>query len=447
MSSSASPRPLLSRRAAALSGSATVPGDKSISHRSLMFGALAVGETRITGLLEGEDVLATAEALRAMGVAIKRLGDGEWRVQGVGVGGLFEPDRPLDLGNAGTATRLLMGLCAGHAFTSFFTGDASLRSRPMNRVIGPLESMGARIVARTGGRLPLAVIGTADPMPIRYRLPVPSAQVKSAILLAGLSAPGQTVVIEPEPTRDHTELMLRHFGAVIDVEDTVEGRVITLTGQPELEAADVAVPGDPSSAAFPIVAAAIVPGSDIVVRGVSLNPLRTGLVQTLIEMGADITELERRVEGGEAVADLRVRGSALKGVRVPASRAPSMIDEYPVLGAAAACASGDTIMEGLAELKVKESDRLAGTAEGLAGCGADVSVEADTMIVRGTGRPPKGGATIATRLDHRMAMAFLVLGSAAEEPVAVDDSAPILTSFPTFEPLMTGLGCRFEVLP
>jgi len=437
-------RPLTAQPpASGLTGRARVPGDKSISHRSLMLGGIAMGTTRITGLLEGEDVLATAAAMGAMGVGVRRDDTGAWIVDGVGVGALAEPDRVLDLGNAGTATRLLMGLVAGHPFTTFMTGDASLRSRPMNRVADPLRRMGASIITRAGGRLPLAITGATNPLPLHYTLPVPSAQVKSAILLAGLMAPGETAVTEPEPTRDHTERMLRHFGATVTVTDTKEGRVAALTGEAELKAADIIVPTDPSSAAFPLVAALLVPGSEIVLEAVGLNPLRAGLIDTLIEMGADIVAENQRTEGGEPVADLRVRHSALKGITVPASRAPSMIDEYPVLAMAAACAEGRTIMHGLAELRVKESDRLTGVAEGLAACGVTVQVEGDTLIVEGTGKPPRGGATIHTRLDHRIAMAFLVLGQVTAEKVQVDDAAPIETSFPGFQNLMSGLGCGF----
>jgi 3-phosphoshikimate 1-carboxyvinyltransferase len=437
---------LISSRAHALSGTIRVPGDKSISHRALMMGGLAVGATRISGLLEGEDVLATAAALRAMGATVTQEGPGgDWVVQGVGIGGLMEPAAPLDLGNAGTATRLLMGIVATHPFVSFFTGDASLRARPMARVSGPLEKMGARIVSRSGGRLPLAVIGTAEPMPIVYELPVASAQVKSAILLAGLNTPGETSVIERERTRDHTELMLSHFGAEVRSEAIEGGRTrITVVGQPELTAADIIVPADPSSAAFPVVAALLVPGSDILIRGVGINPLRTGLFTTLIEMGAKIELMDRRVEGGEAVADMRVRASDLRGVTVPAERAPSMIDEYLVLAMAAACASGTTVMHGLGELRVKESDRLAAIASGLEACGATVSVEGDTLTVEGSGRPPRGGVTIAAQLDHRIAMAFLALGTVSAEPIAVDDASPIETSFPGFADLMNRLGCRIE---
>jgi 3-phosphoshikimate 1-carboxyvinyltransferase len=440
------PAPLTaSRPAAPLSGTVRVPGDKSISHRALMFGALAVGRTEITGLLEGEDVLATAAALRAMGAEIECKGDGRWIVDGVGVGGLAEPAEVIDLGNSGTAARLLLGILATHPFTAFVTGDASLRSRPMGRVIDPLSRFGARFVSRDGGRLPLAVTGAASPVPQEYRLPVPSAQVKSAVLLAGLNTPGATTVIEPQPTRDHTERMLGHFGARIAVEPANGGgRRITIEGYPELAAAPVAVPGDPSSAAFPLVAALIVPGSEATISGVGLNPSRTGLLTCLTEMGAEIALLNERTEGGEPVADLRVRAGTLMSADVPPERAPSMIDEYPILAVAAARARGTTVMRGLAELRVKESDRLTGIAKGLARCGIKVDVEGDTLRVTGDGGPPKGGATVATRLDHRIAMAFLVLGLAAREPVAIDDSRPIATSFPDFVPLMRRLGVQFR---
>lgn len=427
-----------------------MPGDKSISHRALMLGALAVGETTISGLLEGEDVLRTAAAMRALGARIDQgdadLGSsangGVWRVRGRGIGGLAEPDDVLDMGNAGTGARLLMGLLASHRLTAFLTGDASLRRRPMGRVAAPLRLMGAEIVSRGGDRLPLAVIGTAEPMPITYRLPVPSAQVKSAVLLAGLNTPGETTVIEPEPTRDHTELMLRHFGASLRVEALAEGRAVTVIGQPELTGQAIRVPADPSSAAFPLVAALIRPGSRLRLPGVGMNPHRIGLIETLREMGADIVAENPRTEAGEPVADLIVSASELIGVEVPAARAPSMIDEYPILAVAAACARGRTVMRGLAELRVKESDRLAAVANGLAACGVAVEAGADSLIVEGSGQPPAGGAVISSGLDHRIAMAFLVLGMAASAPVGVDDAAPIETSFPGFAALMNGIGAR-----
>ena len=433
--------PLRSAPSRALSGSVAIPGDKSVSHRALIFGALAVGTTRIAGLLEGEDVLNTARALHRLGVPIERAG-AAWEVHGVGIGGLAEPDGVLDLGNSGTGARLLMGVAATHPFTSFFTGDESLCRRPMARVTEPLSRMGARFVGRDGSRLPLAVIGARDALPIEYRLPVPSAQVKSAVLLAGLNAPGETSVIEPEPTRDHTENMLRHFGARIAVDDGKVGRRITVVGQPELTASDLTVPGDPSSAAFPLVAALLVPGSALTITGVGLNKLRTGLFETLIEMGADIKYENRRTEGGEPIADLAVRTSALRGVTVPAERAPSMIDEYPILGVAAAFARGRTTMHGLKELRVKESDRLSAMATGLAACGVTVAVEGDSLIIDGTGAPPPGGGAVAARLDHRIAMSFLVMGMAAKAATRIDDGATIETSFPGFAALMNGVGAN-----
>ena len=439
-------RPLLSERPPApLAGRIAVPGDKSISHRALMFGALAVGRTEISGLLEGEDVLATAAALRAMGAGVERAADGRWIVDGVGIGGLGEPDDVLDLGNSGTSARLLLGILATHPFTAIVTGDASLRRRPMRRVTEPLSRFGAQFLAREGGRLPLAISGAPAPVPTEYRLPVPSAQVKSAVLLAGLNAPGRTTVIEPQPSRDHTERMLGHFGAEIIIEpERTGGRRVTVVGQPELVAAPIVVPGDPSSAAFPLVAALIVPGSDVTIANVGLNPSRAGLLQCLAEMGADIAFANRREAGGEPVADLHVRGGSLAGADIPPERAPSMIDEYPVLAAAAACARGRTVMRGLAELRVKESDRLAGIAEGLAACGVAVQVDGDDLVVDGAGGPPPGGGRIRTRLDHRMAMAFLVLGLATREPVQIDDARPIATSFPDFAPLMDRLGAAFH---
>jgi 3-phosphoshikimate 1-carboxyvinyltransferase len=433
------PQPLASRTAPPLSGTARVPGDKSISHRALMLGALAVGETEIHGLLEGEDVLRTAAAMRQLGGEAERGADGVWRARGRGIGGLREAPDVLDLGNAGTGARLLMGLVAPYDFVSFFSGDASLRARPMARVSEPLSRMGARIVARAGGRPPLAVIGTAQPMPITYTLPVASAQVKSAILLAALNTPGITTVIEPEPTRDHTELMLKGFGVSLSVEQTPDGRAVSLTGQPEIFGRKIVVPGDPSSAAFPMAAALIVPGSDIRLPNVGLNPHRIGLIETLLEMGADIAIENRREEAGEPVGDLRVRHGALKGVTVPADRAPSMIDEYPILSVVAAFAAGETKMEGLAELRVKESDRLSAMALGLAACGVKVAEGKDTLTVTG-GKPPAGGVRIPVKLDHRIGMSFLVLGMAARKPVEIDDAQAIGTSFPGFVDLMNGLG-------
>jgi len=438
-------RPLRSRPTGPLVGRIAVPGDKSISHRALMLGGLAVGRTRVEGLLEGEDVLRTAAAMRALGAAVEREAASVWRIDGVGIGGLAEPADVIDLGNSGTGARLLMGVIAGHPFTAFLTGDPSLRRRPMARVVAPLERMGARILARSGGRMPLAVTGAAEPLPIAYTLPVASAQVKSAVLLAGLSAPGVTTIIEPQPTRDHSERMLRHFGATVETAETAEGgRRISLLGQPELAAADLRVPGDPSSAAFPAVAALLLPGSEITITGVGINPLRTGLYDTLREMGADLAFTEEREAGGEPVADLVVKASRLEGVEVPAERAPRMIDEYPILAVAAAFAKGRTVMRGLGELRVKESDRLAAIATGLAACGVTARIAGDDLIVEGAGGRPRGGAAIATKLDHRPAMSFLVFGMAAQEAVAIDDGAPIDTSFPAFAALMNGLGAKIE---
>lgn len=437
-------KPLRSSVTGALAGTIRVPGDKSISHRSLMLGAVAVGETVIHGLLEGEDVLNTAAAMRLLGAQAERGGDGVWRVRGVGLGGLAEPSQVLDMGNSGTAARLLMGLVASHPITCVFTGDASLNKRPMARVTGPLEQMGARFVGRSGGRLPLAVVGSDRTVPITYRLPVASAQVKSAIILCGLNTAGTTTVIEAEPTRDHTELMLRHFGATVTTERMEDGALaVSVVGQPELTGRAIVVPADPSSAAFPAVAALLRPGSELLLPGVGMNPRRTGLYDTLIEMGANIAFENRRDEAGEPVADLRVKHGPLKGIVVPADRAPSMIDEYPILAAAAACAEGTTVMLGLKELRVKESDRLAMVADGLTKCGVKVEVGADdSLTVYGTGKPPQGGATVATAMDHRIAMSFLVLGMATSEPVQVDDGAFIDTSFPGFVGLMNGVGAR-----
>jgi len=436
----------VARRCGPLAGTIRVPGDKSISHRALMLGALAIGRTEVTGLLEGEDVLATAAALNALGAQVARAEDGRWTIDGIGVGALPEPEDLLDLGNSGTAARLLLGMLATHPITAFLTGDASLRRRPMSRVIEPLNRMGARFVTREGGRLPLAVRGAVDPIPIVYRLPVPSAQVKSSILLAGLNTPGATTVIEPQPTRDHTERMLRHFGAEVSAQPEEGGGLrIAVEGFPELTAAPIFVPGDPSSAAFPLIAALIVPGSEVTVEGVGINPLRSGLLECLGEMGADIAVLNRRQEGGEPVADIRVRAGSLRGAEIPPERAPRMIDEYPIIAVAAACARGRTAMRGLAELRVKESDRLTAIATGLDRCGVRVAVEGDDLIVEGADNVPPGGAMIETQLDHRIAMAFLVLGLAADEPVQIDDAAPIATSFPGFVAMMNRLGAAIGV--
>lgn len=431
----------VARASKGLKGRIRVPGDKSISHRAVMLGALSVGETKVEGLLEGEDVLATAAAFRAMGADITREPSGVWRISGVGLGGLREPEDVLDMGNSGTAARLLLGVLASHPLTAFMTGDGSLRKRPMGRVIRPLETMGATFFARSGERLPLGIRGTADALAIEYPLPVASAQVKSAVMLAGLNTRGATVVIEHARTRDHTERMLRHFGGKVDVEDLADGgRRITVEGEPELLAADLVVPGDPSSAAFPIVAALITEGSDVTVEGVGMNATRTGLIETLIEMGGNITVSSERIEGGEPVADLRVRHSVLKGVEVPADRAPSMIDEYPVLAVAAAFAEGQTAMRGVEELRVKESDRLAAVAEGLRANGIEPEEGEDWMVVNGRPGDVRGGGIVTTHLDHRIAMSFLVMGLASKEAVRVDDMAPIATSFPDFTGLMQGLG-------
>jgi 3-phosphoshikimate 1-carboxyvinyltransferase len=404
-----------------------------------MFGAMAVGETRITGLLEGEDVLRTAAAMRALGAEVVQDGPGTWRVSGRGVGGLTEPADVLDMGNSGTAARLLTGILASHPFFSVMTGDASLRRRPMRRVTDPLAASGASFLSREGGRLPLAIRGAAEALPLDYRVPVPSAQVKSAVLLCGLNARGITRVEEPEATRDHSENMLRHFGAHVTVEQQGATRIISLTGQPDLRAADVVVPGDPSSAAFAVVAALLVPGSRVRILGLGLNPLRCGLFTTLREMGADLVVENARTEGGEPVGDLVVTHSPLRAVEVPWDRAPSMIDEYPVLAVAATCAVGTTRMLGLKELRVKESDRLSATAALLTANGAKVEIVGDDLIVHGTGRPPAGGAVVETHMDHRLAMSALVLGLAAGEPVGVDDASFIDTSFPDFVGLMNGL--------
>jgi 3-phosphoshikimate 1-carboxyvinyltransferase len=432
--------PLSARRSGPLTGQAQVPGDKSISIRALILGALAVGETRISGMLEGDDALNTAKAMQALGAKVARTGERQWRVHGVGVGGLAEPKRPLDFGNSGTGCRLALGAVAGCPITATFDGDASLRSRPMRRVLDPLERIGARTLALVDGRLPLTLAGARDPIPIVFKPPVPSAQLKSATLLAGLSAPGETVVIEAEATRDHTEKMLIHFGADLRVEPFEgQGRCIRLAGQPELAPQPVAVPADPSSSAFPLVAALLVRGSDIVLKSVMMNPLRSGLFTTLDEMGAAIEVLGRRSEGGEDVADLRVRAGPLRAVEVPASRAPTMIDEYPILAVAASFADGVTVMRGLKELRVKESDRLAATAALLRTNGVTVEIEGDDLIVQGRGRVA-GGGLVTPHMDHRIAMAALVLGLASEREVRIDDGSFIATSFPGFVELMRALG-------
>lgn len=442
MSGHGTPIPMSSHASTGLAGQAHVPGDKSISHRSLILGALSVGETRVTGLLEGDDVLDTARAMRAFGAEVTRGDDSTWHVHGVGVGGFAEPDQVIDCGNSGTGVRLIIGAMATSPITATFTGDASLNKRPMARVTDPLALFGAQAVGRAGGRLPMTIVGARDPLPVRYEVPVPSAQVKSAMLLAGLNAPGETVVIEREATRDHSERMLAGFGAAISTEVTDEGRVITLTGQPELVPQTIAVPRDPSSAAFPVCAALITEGSDVLVPNIGLNPTRAGLFTTLREMGADLTYENEREEGGEPVADLRARFSpALRGIEVPPERAASMIDEYPVLSVVAAFAEGRTEMRGVKELRVKESDRIDAMATGLRACGVKVDEGEDWWTVHGRGHGDvPGGATCEARLDHRIAMSFLVLGLATQKPVSVDDGSPIATSFPIFEELMASLG-------
>ena len=442
MGSHGTPEKMTARASGPLRGVAEVPGDKSISHRALILGALAVGETRVTGLLEGQDVLDTAKAMAAFGAEVTRHGPGAWSVHGVGVGGLAEPRDVIDCGNSGTGVRLIMGTMATSPVTATFTGDASLRSRPMGRVTEPLALFGARAVGRAGGRLPMTIVGAADPVPVDYTTPMASAQVKSAVLLAGLNAPGQTVVTEAAATRDHTERMLRGFGAEVAVEILGAGRRITLTGRPELRPQTIAVPRDPSSAAFPVSAALIVPGSDVLVPNIGLNPTRAGLFTTLQEMGADLVFENEREEGGEPVADLRARFSpAMRGIVVPPDRAPSMIDEYPILAVVAAFAEGPTVMAGVHELRVKESDRIDAMAVGLRACGVAVDETPDSFTVHGMGAGAvPGGAEVAARLDHRIAMSFLICGMAARQPVMVDDAGPIATSFPIFVPLMTGLG-------
>jgi 3-phosphoshikimate 1-carboxyvinyltransferase len=428
-----------------LAGRIAVPGDKSISHRAVMLSALAVGESRIEGLLEGEDVLATAAAMRAMGASVERDKSGAWVIHGVGVGGLLQPEQALDMGNSGTSTRLLMGLVASHPITASFVGDASLSRRPMARVIEPLERMGARVEASPGGRLPLMLTGACPAVPISYRLPVASAQVKSAVLLAGLNTPGLTRVIEPVATRDHSERMLAAFGAEIVIGEEDGARTITIRGEAELRPQHIIVPGDPSSAAFPLVAALLVPGSEVTIENVGINPTRAGLLTVLRAMGGDITLADQREVGGEPVADLIVRHSSLKGIEVPPELVPSMIDEFPILFVAAALADGRTVARGLEELRVKESDRITVMADGLRTSGATVEELADGLIITGTGGEPLAGGNnqaVASHLDHRIAMSFAVAGLASRTAVTVDDFRPVATSFPGFVALMTGLGAR-----
>jgi 3-phosphoshikimate 1-carboxyvinyltransferase len=440
-----SSRPVTASRSAALTGTVTVPGDKSISHRSLILGSLAIGKTRISGLLEGEDVLRTAAAMRALGADIQKETDGTWSVVGRGTGTLLEPDVVLDMGNSGTAARLLMGLVASCPFTTFFCGDESLHKRPMGRIALPITEMGANITSRSEGRFPLAVTGT-QLMPIDYELPVASAQVKSAIMLAALDTPGITRITEPRPSRDHTENMLRHFGVEVTVTARDDGsREIELLGQQELTPSDIDIPGDPSSAAFIVVAAAIIPGSDVTILNVGLNPLRDGLFETLREMGANLEILNIRNNAGERVGDLRIKGGPLKGIEVPVSRAPSMIDEYPILFVAAAFATGSTVMKGLRELRVKESDRLLTMATGLKACGVKLEELEDGIIIEGTGETPIGDTKVSTELDHRIAMSFLVMGLASQRPVAIDDGRVMETSFPGFVALLEKLGGQFSL--
>ncbi len=444
MSAHGAPIPMTSHKCTGLSGVVEVPGDKSISHRSLIFGAMALGKTEISGLLEGQDVLDTAKAMEAFGASVTNHGDGNWTVHGVGVGGFSEPDGVIDCGNSGTGVRLIMGAMATHDMTATFTGDASLNKRPMARVTDPIALFGAEAYGRKGGRLPMTIVGAKHPVPVRYTVPMPSAQVKSAVMLAGLNAPGETVIIEKEATRDHTERMLVGFGAEVNVETTAEGRVITLQGYPELKPQTISVPRDPSSAAFPVCAALITEGSDILVPNIGLNPTRAGLYTTLREMGADLVFENERLEGGEPVADLRAKFSPnMKGIEVPPERAASMIDEYPILSVVASFAEGDTIMRGVKELRVKESDRIDAMAKGLRANGMDIDEGEDWWIIhgKGMGNVP-GGGLAETFLDHRIAMSFLILGMGSEKPVHIDDGGPIVTSFPNFEPLMSALGAK-----
>lgn len=444
MSSHGPAQPMTSRRSGPLKGTAPIPGDKSISHRSLILGALTIGETKISGLLEGQDVLDTGRAMAAFGADVVNHGDGNWSVHGLGVGGFHEPEDVIDCGNAGTGVRLIMGAMATSPITVTFTGDASLRSRPMSRITDPLALFGAQSYGRSGGRLPLTIIGAHDTLGARYESPVPSAQVKSAVLLAGLNAVGETVLVEQEATRDHSERMLRGFGAQVETEITRDGRVITLQGQPELRPQTIHVPCDPSSAAFPVCAALITPGSEILVPNIGLNPTRAGLYQTLIEMGADITYENERQEGGEPTADLRVRHSALKGIDVPPERAASMIDEYPILSVVASFAEGTTTMTGVKELRVKESDRIDAMARGLNAAGVETDETEDSLTIHGRGADGViGGARAETHLDHRISMSFLCLGFASQKPMSIDDAGPVSTSFPNFMPLMKELGAMF----
>jgi len=444
MHGSGAARPLKSRKSSGLRGIAAVPGDKSISHRALILGALTVGETTITGLLEAEDVLNTAQAMRAFGASVSRDGPGQWRVWGTGVGGWGEPDNVLDFGNSGTGSRLVMGAMATTPITAVFTGDASLRGRPMARVLDPLTHFGAVYTSRARGLMPVTLTGAKLPISVEHRVAVASAQVKSAMLLAALGAPGRSRISQDALTRDHTEKMLAAFGAKIDVEKLATGEAVYVGGEAELKPCAVDVPRDPSSAAFALVAALIVPNSEVRIASVLLNPRRIGLIETLLEMGASIAIENARESGGEKIGDLVVRSSALKGVDVPPDRAPAMIDEYPILAVAAAFAEGRTAMRGLEELRVKESDRLAAIAAGLRANGVTIAETHDTLTVEGRGVDGvPGGARVATHLDHRIAMAFLCMGLASKDPVTVDDTAMIATSFPEFETLMRDLGADF----
>jgi len=444
--SAITPKPLTAKSCGPLRGRVRPPGDKSISHRAFLLGLLSVGETRVSGLLEGEDVLNTGRACAQLGAKIQRSGEGRWTIRGVGLGALLAPADTLDFGNAGTGSRLMMGVVGGHGVTARFDGDASLRKRPMRRILDPLVLMGAEVLEQAeGGRCPILLKGTPDPAPIEYRSPVASAQIKSAVLLAGLNARGRTTVMESEASRDHTEKMLAYFGATVVTEPFGDhGRKVVLEGRPELAPRPISVPVDPSSAAFLIAAALLVDGSDVVIEGVMMNPLRIGLVTTLVEMGARIDILETREEGGEEVADLRIRHSPLIGIDVPAERAPAMIDEYIILAVVAAFAKGVTRMNGLHELRVKESDRLAATAAGLRANGVITTVEGDDLIVEGGAGVCLGGGLVETHLDHRLAMSFLVMGLASQKPVTVDDETMIATSFPTFKPLLAQLGADFS---
>lgn len=440
MAGHGTPIPMTSRKSAGLHGTANVPGDKSVSHRSLILGALSVGQTKIHGLLEGQDALDTAKAMTAFGAIVENPAPGYWTVDGVGVGGFAEPEDVIDCGNAGTGVRLIMGAMATTPIAATFSGDASLRSRPMGRITEPLALFGAQSYGRAKGRLPLTIIGAENPVPVQYTSPHASAQIKSAVLLAGLNAPGETVLTEGTKSRDHTERMLAGFGAEVHTEETADGFTTTLVGQPELMAQEITVPRDPSSAAFPVCAALIVEDSEILVPNIGLNPTRAGLFQTLIDMGADLTYENERIEGGEPMADLRVKHGPLKGIEVPPERAASMIDEYPILSVVAAFAEGKTTMRGIAELRVKECDRIDAMVQGLKANGVTIEEGPDYMIVEGRGGSVKGGGNAKTYLDHRIAMSFLCLGMASDAPVSIDDGGAIATSFPIFEDLMTGLG-------